>query len=208
MTALSPPQLPYQQFPPPSPLYRGCARNQNVFRSFLPQALCICSSIARNYLIIPGIIHKARCLILLRFQFKYHLSREAFCPPDLQQHCLSTIGALLSTPRFTSSISEDRFAGAGLTLQLSLDGPLANTNRFTGHQPQTRPLVTVRKCDQIRPYSGAYAQTENTADQQDPNSPPSQLKWMTPASLLIPVLASLFFCLFTFFGHPMQHVGS
>ena len=188
---------------------RAAPATRTCLGSFLPQALCICSPIARNYLIIPGNIHTAHSLILLRFQFKYHLSREAFCPPNLQQHCHSTIGALLSTPHFMSSTGEDRFSGAGLTLQLSLDVPLANTNRFAGHQPQTRPLATVRKCDpQIRPYSGAYAQTESTADQQDPNSPPSQLKWMTPASLLIPALASLFFCLFTFLGHPTQHVGS
>ena len=109
--------------------------------SFLPQALCICSSTAWNYPMIPGISHTARC------QFKYRLSREALCPPDLQRYCHSGISALFSIPHFMSSISENSFSGAGLTLQLSLDVPLANTSCFTGHQPQTRPLVTVRKCD-------------------------------------------------------------
>ena len=74
------------------------------------------------------------------FQFQYRLSREALCPPDLQQHRHSEISALFSIPHLMSSIGENRFSGAGLTLQLSLDVPLASTNCFTGHQPPTRHL--------------------------------------------------------------------
>lgn len=81
----------------------GCTCDQRL-RLILPQAFASAPP-AWNCLIVPGISHTARCLVLLRFSSSI-ASGKPSVTPNLPRHCHSDISALFSIPHFMSSISE------------------------------------------------------------------------------------------------------